>query len=97
MLLHYKTNKLVVFILRIIQNTWASETVKCGHEPRGTRIWEWLRWRGPAAIVNDRFILSSETILHKDYNSKCSVGRKKITGRESQGACRQDSKPPVVK
>jgi hypothetical protein len=25
---------------------------------------------GPAAIVNDRPILSSERILHKDYNRK---------------------------
>jgi hypothetical protein len=28
-------------------------------------------------------------MLHKDYNYKRSVG-KKNTGRESQGACRQD-------
>jgi hypothetical protein len=38
-------------------------------------------------------------MLHKDYESKYSV--KNITGRESQGACRQDEliagKPPVVK
>jgi hypothetical protein len=32
-----------------------SETVKYGHESYGT-----LRWRGPAAIVNDRPVLSSE-------------------------------------
>jgi hypothetical protein len=25
-----------------------------GHEARGTRTREWLRWRGPAAFVNDR-------------------------------------------
>jgi hypothetical protein len=43
-----------------------SETVKCGHESRGTRTWEWVRWRGPAAIVNDRPMLSSERMLHKD-------------------------------
>jgi hypothetical protein len=39
-------------------------------------------------------------MLHKDYNRKGSVG-KNITGRESQGTCRQDEliggKPPVVK
>jgi hypothetical protein len=39
-------------------------------------------------------------ILHKDYNRKCSVG-KKISGSESQGVCRQDEliggKVPVVK
>jgi hypothetical protein len=38
-------------------------------------------------------------MLHKNYIRKCSLG-KKYTGRESQGACRQDeqtgSKPPVV-
>jgi hypothetical protein len=38
-------------------------------------------------------------MLHKDYDRKRSV--KKITGRESQGAWRQDEliggKPPVVK
>jgi hypothetical protein len=38
-------------------------------------------------------------MLHKDYESKCSVGKK--IDRESQAACRQDEliggKPPVVK
>jgi hypothetical protein len=61
-----------------------SEGVKCGHESRGTRTWEWLRWRGAAAIVTASVQLEN-----------------KITGRESQGACRQDEliggKPPVVK
>jgi hypothetical protein len=38
---------------------------------------------------NDRSILSSEKLLHKDYNSKYSV-EKEIAGRGSQGACRQD-------
>jgi hypothetical protein len=37
-----------------------SETVKYGHESHGTRTRKWLRWRGPAAIVNDRPVLSSE-------------------------------------
>jgi hypothetical protein len=40
-------------------------------------------------------------MLHKDYNSKFSVEKKKHAGRESQGACRQDEligdKPLVVK
>jgi hypothetical protein len=31
-----------------------SETVKYGHESYGTRTRKWLRWRGPAATVNDR-------------------------------------------
>jgi hypothetical protein len=47
-------------------------------------------WRGPAVIVNDRLILSSERMLHKDYD------RKKNAGREYQRAWRQD-KPPAVK
>jgi hypothetical protein len=58
---------------------WASlesETGIYGHESRGTRTWEWLRWRGPAAIVNDTRILSSERMLHEVYNRKCSLGKK---------------------
>jgi hypothetical protein len=55
-----------------------SETVKCGRKSRGTRTSEWLRWRGPAATVNDRPILSSERILRKDYDSKCLVENKRI-------------------
>jgi hypothetical protein len=52
-----------------------SEKVKCGHEPHRTQTWEWLRWRGPAAIVNDRPTLLSESLLHMDYNYKCSVAK----------------------
>jgi hypothetical protein len=55
----------------------------------------------PAAIVIDRPILSSDRMLHKDYTRKCSVEKKNISGRESQGAFRQDErmggKPTVVK
>jgi hypothetical protein len=51
-------------------------------------------------IVNDRPILSSERMLNRIYDRKCSV-EKKNTGRESQGDCRQDElicgKPPVIK
>jgi hypothetical protein len=40
-------------------------------------------------------------MLHKDYGCKCSFEKNKITGRESQGAFRQDEliggKPPVAK
>jgi hypothetical protein len=50
-----------------------SETVKCGYEFRETRTWERLRWRVAGAIINDRPILSSDRMLHKDYDSKCSV------------------------
>jgi hypothetical protein len=57
------------------------------------------RWRGPAAIVNDKVILSSERMLHKDYDNRCLI--EKNSGCESQGTCRQEeligSKPPVVK
>jgi hypothetical protein len=52
-----------------------------------------------SSYVNDRPILSSESMLHKHYESKYSV--EKNVGRETQGACRQDEliggKPPVVK
>jgi hypothetical protein len=65
-----------------------SERVKCGYEPRGIRTWEWLRWLWPAAIVNDRPILSSERMLHRNYKRKCSC--EKFIVRGSQGACRQD-------
>jgi hypothetical protein len=50
--------------------------------------------------VSDRPILLPERMLHKNYNRKCST-EKKVAGRESQGACRQDEligvEPPVVK
>jgi hypothetical protein len=76
-----------------------SGTVKYGRESHWTRIRESMRWRVPAAIVNDRPILSSESTLCMDYNRKCSFEEE--TGRESQGARRQDEligdKPPVVK
>jgi hypothetical protein len=52
-----------------------SETVKYGHESRGTRTLELRRWRGPAAIVNDRPILSPKRLLHKDYYRKNTVGK----------------------
>jgi hypothetical protein len=59
-----------------------------------------MRWREPAAIVNYRPILSSERMLYKDYDHRCSI-EKKISGRESQEARRQDELirviPPVVK
>jgi hypothetical protein len=41
-----------------------SGTVKYGHERHRTRTGERLRWRGPAAIVNDRPVLSSERAPH---------------------------------
>jgi hypothetical protein len=47
----------------------------------------------PAAIVNDRAILSLVRMFHKDYNRKDSAGvllKSKIAVRWFQGACRQD-------
>jgi hypothetical protein len=37
-----------------------AETVKYGHESKGTRTLERLRWRGLAAYTKDRRIISSE-------------------------------------
>jgi hypothetical protein len=54
----------------------------------------------PSIFIRDKPIFSSERMLHKDYNRKCSVD-KKISGREPQGAWLQDEltggKPPGVK
>jgi hypothetical protein len=54
----------------------------------------------PNIFMRDKPILLSERMLHKDYDRKGSV-EKKISARESQGACLQDElaggKPPVVK
>jgi hypothetical protein len=32
-----------------------------------------MHWRGPAVIVNDWPILSSERMFYKDYDRKCLV------------------------
>jgi hypothetical protein len=52
-------NWATLFLEEINTGTWLSrwgnlklETVKFGHESRGTRTRERLRWRGPAAILN---------------------------------------------
>jgi hypothetical protein len=37
-----------------------------------------MHWQGPAAIVNDRPILLSEMMLHKDYDRNCSVEKKNL-------------------
>jgi hypothetical protein len=58
-------------------------------ESHGNRTREWMRWRRSAAIVNYRPILSSERMLYKDYDRRCSI-EKKNSGRESQGARRQE-------
>jgi hypothetical protein len=35
-----------------------------------------MPWRRPAAIVNDRPILSSERMLYKDYDRRCLIEKK---------------------
>jgi hypothetical protein len=47
---------------------------KMDHESRWTRTREWLGWREPVAIVNNRLILSSESMLQMDYNRKWPGG-----------------------
>jgi hypothetical protein len=41
-----------------------SETVKYGHEFHETRTRKLLLWRGPAAIINNTPVLSSERAPH---------------------------------
>jgi hypothetical protein len=49
-----------------------SDGVKYGHESYGTRTRKLLRWRGPAAMVNDRPVLSSERAYPKSTNLQLS-------------------------
>jgi hypothetical protein len=57
-------------ILRVVggdeKESLKSETVKYGRESQGTRTRERVRREGPAAIVNDRPVLSSERAPHKN-------------------------------
>jgi hypothetical protein len=67
----WKYNRATLFRGDINTGTWPSklfecETVKYGLESRRTRIRERLRWRGTAAIANDRVALSSERAPHID-------------------------------
>jgi hypothetical protein len=48
-----------------------SETAKYGHESRGTRTRERLRWREPAAYTKDIPVLSSEKVPHKKQDRNC--------------------------
>jgi hypothetical protein len=41
-----------------------SETVEYGRKSHGTRTLEWVRWRGPSAVVNHRPVISSERALN---------------------------------
>jgi hypothetical protein len=69
-------------VLRVVggdkKESIKSETVKYGREYHGTRIREWMRWRGTAVTVNNRHILSSERMLCKNYDCVCSFEEKKI-------------------
>jgi hypothetical protein len=40
----------------------------------------------PSIFIKDKHTFSSERMLHKDYYLKGSVEKRKISGRESQGA-----------
>jgi hypothetical protein len=48
-----------MFSIRLVQRGY-----KEGNESRTARTQEWLRWRGPAAIVNGRPVLSSGRAPH---------------------------------
>jgi hypothetical protein len=55
-------------------------------------------WQRRSLFITDKPILSSERVLHKDYDHKGSA--EKNSGRDPQGTWRQDElfrgKPPVV-
>jgi hypothetical protein len=57
-------------------------------------------WQSDIIFIRDKPILSSERMLHKDYDRRGSV-KKNESGREPQEAWRQDElisgKPPVLK
>jgi hypothetical protein len=56
--------------------------------------------RKPSIFIEDKLIFSSERMLRKDNDRKCSV-EKNVSGRETQWAWSQDEmigeKPQVVK
>jgi hypothetical protein len=39
-----------------------------------------MRWQEPAAIVNNKPILSSERMLCKDDDCRCSIEKKNLKG-----------------
>jgi hypothetical protein len=89
----YNWTTLFLGDILVYKGTWApcwesleSETVKCDHESYETRTWEWMRWRGPAVIVNDKPILSSERTLHKDNDSRCSIEKNLAVSLKELGA-----------
>jgi hypothetical protein len=42
--------------------------MRCGHEFRGTRNQEWLRWRVPAAIAENRSLVREGAQRHETRN-----------------------------
>jgi hypothetical protein len=44
-----------------------------------------MRWQGPAAIVNDRPILSSERVLYKDYDRRYPIEKKEMLAVSLKG------------
>jgi hypothetical protein len=44
-----------------------------------------MPWRGPAAIANDRPILSSERMLYKVYDHRCSIEKKNMLAVSFKG------------
>jgi hypothetical protein len=44
----------------------------------------------PSIFIRGKPIFSSERVLHKDYDYKCSVEKKNVSGRGSQAAWRQE-------
>jgi hypothetical protein len=60
-------------------------------------VW-YVQLTRPSIFIRDNQILSSERILHRDYNSKDSI-EKSISSRETKMAWRQDeligSKPQL--
>jgi hypothetical protein len=51
------------------------ETVKYGRKSLETRTWEWLNWRGPTAIVNNKLILLPEAVPHQQTRNYLTVRR----------------------
>jgi hypothetical protein len=58
-------------------------------------------WQSRNVFIRDKHNLSSERMLHKDYDRMGSVAKRKLYDRGPQGAWLQDEliggKPPVVK
>jgi hypothetical protein len=58
------------------KRSFRSQTVKYGRESHGTRTPRINALARPAAIVNDRPILSPERMLYKDYDRRCLIEEK---------------------